>query len=345
MPIPFPAGHTAEQLYVTGARQGALVVPHAKVPTGYEAYYDRALICRVDVPRRSAASIVEYQTPPHLSADDRPGILFKTAHIEGDTLYVPTQTEILIYHLPDCHMLANVSIPMFNDVHHVRPSPRGGLVVTNTGLDMVVELGPDGSVWQEWSAVDESPWVRFSRDIDYRKVKTTKPHRAHPNFTFFLEDELWVTRFEQRDAISLTNPGRVIRMPGERIHDGVVHGNRIYFTHVDGKVSVVGRESLAVEAEIDLSEFYPADTLLGWTRGLAVDGSGLWVGFSRIRHTRFRENLSWMRRGFRASLPTRIAYFDLSTSTLGPTINLEPAGMNSVFGVLLRTAPHGPLHP
>lgn len=324
----------ARKLYLTGGRQGAPVIPHARVPTGYEAYYDRAVICELDVTMRTSRPIVRYTTPLEHCPDERPAILFKSAHLEGNRLYVPTHTEILIYSVPTFELLTVISLPFFNDIHHVRPSPTGGLIVTVTGLDLVVELGLDGAVRNEWATVDEDPWQRFSRDIDYRKVRTTKPHRAHPNYTFFLDDELWVTRFEQRDAISLTRPGRSIELGGERVHDGVLDDERLYFTHVDGKVSIVRCASLIVEHRIDLADFYEPGTLLGWTRGLAVDGAGLWIGFTRVRKTRFRENVAWVKG--RRSLPTRVAYFDLAARRLGPTIELERSGVNALFSVLVR---------
>lgn len=78
--------------------------------------------------------------------------------------------------------------------------------MVNTGLDMVVRVTPEGRVLEEWDVLLEPAWQRFSRDIDYRKIVSTKPHRSHPNFVFELGDEVWVTRFEQRDAICLTAP-------------------------------------------------------------------------------------------------------------------------------------------
>ncbi|MBA3688135.1 MAG: hypothetical protein H0W81_04840 [Chloroflexi bacterium] len=284
--------------------------------------------------KRTSRPIVGYTTPSAHCPDEMPGILFKSGHLEGNRLYVPTQTEILIYSVPAFELVTVVSLPFFNDLHHVRPSRSDGLIVTVTGLDLVVELGFDGALRNEWSATSEDPWQRFSRDTDYRKYRTTKPHLAHPNFTFYLGDELWTTRFEQRDAISLTRLGRSIELGGERVHDGVVDDERIYFTHVDGKVSIAGCGSLRVEDRIDLADFYDHDSLLGWTRGIAVDGPGVWIGFTRVRKTRFRENVAWVKG--RRSLPTRVAYFDLASRRLGPTIELERSGMNALFSVLVR---------
>ena len=91
------------------------------------------------------------------------------------------------------------------------------------------------------------------RGVDYRKVRTTS-HTTNPNHVFCIRDEIWVTRFEQRDAISLSDPGRRIDIGLERVHDGVVHGDYIYFTTVDGKIVLVSIETLTVKEIIDTVE-------------------------------------------------------------------------------------------
>ena len=233
-------------------------------------------------------------------------------------------------------MLARVTLPCFNDVHHVRPSSDGNLIVTNTGLDMVVEVTLDGRVVREWGVLGESPWKRFSRDVDYRKVLTTKPHAAHPNFTFYIDDELWVTRCMQQDAVSLTNPGRRIDV-GFYCHDGEVHREKAYFTTVDGTVVVVDTATFKVEQVIDLKEIdNPGNANLGWCRGLAVmDERRLWVGFTRLRQTRFKENVRWVKQLIKGEeKPTHIALYDVVARKRLAEINLEPYDMHVIFGIL-----------
>jgi hypothetical protein len=91
---------------------------------------------------------------------------------------------------------------------------------------------------------------------------------------------------------------------------------------------------------IDLNSVrHPADQRpLGWCRGLLADRVGAWVGFSRIRYTALRQNIDWVRRGFRESdrlppRPTRIARYDLDTTTFVSEIDLEPVGLNAVFSI------------
>ena len=55
------------------------------------------------------------------------------------------------------------------------------------------------------------------------------------------------------------------------------------FTTVDGKVVIADTRTLAVTEVIDLRDMHDKDLLLGWCRGLLLDGDRLWVGFSRMR--------------------------------------------------------------
>jgi hypothetical protein len=281
---------------------------------------------------------VEYVTPPEACVEQDPVILFKSSTLAGDHLYACTQTEVVIYRVPAFERVGYVSLPMFNDLHHVRPTASGTLLVAVAGLDLVAEVTLDGTVLREWSVLPEDPWRRFSRDVDYRKVRTTKPHHAHPNYVFELGDEVWATRFEQRDAISLVDPTRRIHIGLERVHDGLVHDGHVYFTTVDGKIPIADASSLAVVDVVDLGAIVGSRVLLGWARGLHIDGTGIWVGFSRIRPTRFRENVAWAMRGFKETRPTHIARFDLERRTCTHWIDLEPSGLTAIFSVLPAAA-------
>jgi hypothetical protein len=201
---------------------------------------------------------------------------------------------------------------------------------------MVMEVTLDGRVVREWNVLEPgaSPWGgRFSPETDYRRVPTTKPHLAHPNHVFYLGDEPWVTRFAQQDAVSLLDPSRRIDIGVERLHDGVVYGDRILFTAVNGKVVMADARTLRVTEVIDLTAMHPADLLVGWCRSLLLDGDRLWVGYSRMRATRFRENVAWVKNGFRHYLGTHIACYDLRERRCIAQIDTEAAGLDAVFGI------------
>src|SRR6476620_5623556 len=167
--------------------------------------YEKALIVELDTATGKADKVVEYVSPSDAIPDEQPAILFKSGTLQGDLLYTCTQTEVMVYRVPSFERLAYVSLPHFNDVHHVRPTPAGNLLVANTGLDMVMEVSLGGEVVQTWNVLGEEPWA---------------------------------TRFEQRDAISLVDPSRRIDIGLERLHDGLVHDGRVYFTTVNGQVAI-----------------------------------------------------------------------------------------------------------
>ncbi len=323
-----------EQLYVVGGAQ-------KKTAHQVEEWHRhrQGLIVRIDTRTGSHQKCVEYVSPPEACAEQDPAVLFKAATLDKDTFYVCTQTEVLLFDYPSFEQKGYISLACFNDVHHVRPTNRGTLIVVTTGLDLLVEIDQQGHVIQEWNVLGEDPWERFSKDIDYRKVVTTKPHHAHPNFCFFIDDELWATRFEQRDAISLENPERRIDIGVEKPHDGIVHQGKVYFTTVDGHIIVADTSSLEVETVLNLNEINDAGLALGWCRGLLVlDEEKLVVGFSRLRPTKIRENLRWMKHklGLRetaGNMSSRIALYDIKSKTLCWEQDVEDYGLNVVFSI------------
>jgi len=303
----------------------------------------KAVILVLDTENKTSRPCVEYVSPADVCAPDLPAVLFKSACLADNKIFTCTSTEVLVYRLPDFHLLHYISLPCFNDLHHICPAREGTLLVAVTGLDMVVEVSTDGKLIREWNVLGEDPWQRFSRDIDYRIVATTKPHHSHPNHVFQLDDEIWVTRFEQRDAISLTRPGRRIDIAVQRPHDGYVVGDSIYFTTVDGHIIVANRKTLQVEKVYDLTTMGGSpEQVLGWCRGLLPVGEHLvWAGFTRIRETKFRENLAWVKTaGLWTQLyrPTHLGLYDLERGLCLDEILLEPHGVGVVFSIL-STAP------
>jgi hypothetical protein len=321
----------ARHLYVVGGQQRALRPMTAVGQDWYE--YQKGVILELDTATRTVSTKVEYVSPPEAAPAKSPRILFKSGALADGLLYVCTQTEVLVYELPSFAVASYISLPMFNDLHHVRPTPGGNLLVANTGLDTVVEVTRAGDIVEIRNVLGEDPWARFSRDVDYRRVTTTKPHLAHPNNVFYIGEEPWATRFEQRDAISLRNPERRIAIGLERVHDGYVDGSKVYFTTVDGKIAIANVDTLRIEQVIDLTRAHPAETLLGWARGLHVEWPYAWVGFSRIRPTKFRENLGWVLQGFRRDFGTHVGCYDLRTGESLGQFQLEEFGIDAVFGV------------
>jgi hypothetical protein len=322
-----------EKLFVVGGRP-------KKDAHGRDIYgHQQGMIVKLDPSSRMVARCVEYESPPEARSSSDSPVLFTAGTVHGDTFYACTQTEVLLYQLPGFERVGYLSLPSFNDVHHVRPTPEGTLLVVSTGLDMVIEVTREGEVRREWSVLGEDQWARFDKRVDYRRVASTKPHMSHPNYVFEARGEIWVTRFEQRDAVCLTHPGRRIDIGVERPHDGIVHGRHVYFTTVDGHVVIANLETYEVERIVDLKELSDPKCLLGWCRGLLVlDEERMVIGFSRLRPTKFRDKTAWatrlmQKRKLAPSLPTRVAMYDLRRGTLCWEKNLEEEGLGTVFSI------------
>ncbi len=326
------------RLYVLGGRQRKTGL---KAPTYQDEWYryEAALILEVDTETGTACTRVEYET----RRERRPGRQrsgnFHSGTLIGNRLYTCTMTEVLIYRVPEFEQIGYISLPCFNDLHHVTPTSDGNLLVVSTGLDMVFKITPSGETVAEWCVVDEIPWSRFSRSVDYRVQITTKPHRSHPNFAFELDGQVWVTRFEQGDAICLTEHGKRIALNVWRPHDGLLCGEKLLFTGVEGMVVIVNSRTLSVDQTIDLKEFQENDReiLPAWCRGLLpVDVKTMWVGFTRMRQTLLRENVRWVKTILREGTiakPTHIALYDIVDKRCLKEIDLEPHGMHTVFGI------------
>jgi hypothetical protein len=315
----------------------------ARLPA-YEGY-EKGVILALSENGEYLDTVVEYESPPEV-CPETPSVLFKAASLVDGRLYACTETEILVYRVPEFTVENYISLPIFNDLHHVTPSPSGSLFVACAGLDAVFEISQEGEVLREWELFGGDLWSRFDKATDYRRVASTKPHQAHPNFVFLKDGEVWVTRCDKYDAMRLfPSPGR-IPIEVELPHDGIVFGPKIYFTTVDGHVVRADFPRLQVDAVYNLQDAYETVYPLGWCRGLRVlDEDRVIVGFSRLRPTPFVEKISWVKRKLHENLrlgsdsgwplfPTRIACIDLSRKKILWETHVERYGMNAVFSIL-----------
>jgi len=328
-----------ETLYVTGGRQRQRMIRTEEEWNLYE----KALIVEVNVPAGTAKICLEYQSPPEACpTNETPSFLFKTGTLLGKTFYVCTGTEVLVYELPGFKQTRYVSLPCFNDLHHVFRKSNGNLLVANTGLDMVVEFNLAGTVIQQWNVLGGDPWERFSKSTDYRKITTTKPHRAHPCFVFQIEEDIWVTRGDLGDAFCLTRPNLRIPVASVGIHDGHLYGGRLHFTTVDGTIVIVDPVTREIVEKVDLKQIDNSQrALLGWCRGLLiVNEREAWVGFTRIRKTKFREKINWIKHVFHdTEKSTHVALYDIQSKKCLREIDLEKYGLNVLFSIFPADPP------
>jgi hypothetical protein len=185
--------------------------------------------------------------------------------------------------------------PALADTHHALVHD-GAWWATSTGTDTVLR--------RRESDVDHWPMAPGARPDRIRR-----PTRAHPNHLFAWNGALWATRLHARDAVEVCGEGRVA-LGDERVHDGVVRDGLPWFTSVDGALVTPGHR-------LPLRAWEDRDAPLGWCRGLAFDGDVAWVGFSRLRATRWRGHLAWARGALRgrqqaSAHPTRVSGYDLA---------------------------------
>jgi hypothetical protein len=300
--------------------------------------FERAVVGRVRPEAGECRLCASFDSPIEARAAADSSVLFKSGAVAGERLYACTSTEVIVFGLPDFRREAYLSLPFFNDLHHVRPTPQGTLLVAVTGLDLVAEVTLAGELVQSWSATGGDPWARFSRATDYRKVATLKPYRTHVNYVFPAQGEWWATRGDLGDAICLNDPRRRIELGvTECVHDGWAAGGYLYFTAVDGRVVVVNEATLRVEERLVLAEMEAGGPRgYSWCRGvLPVEGSRAWVGFTRLRATRWKEKLRWVKSKVAAvAQPTRLSLYDFGRRELVQEIDLEAGGLHAVFNVL-----------
>lgn len=260
------------------------------------------------------------------------------------TLLQPTHTEILEIDPARWTVTREISHPLMHSVHNVVERPGGGLVVSCAGNDSVLELDPRGElIAHHWLRGDRSGFAAAYPGItDFRRAHHDrfKPHSHHPNHAFYVDDELWVTCFEQRAALSLSRPGRRIPFTESIPHDGrrIPHDGRgglLWFTLVDGWVIAVDPETLERRVVIDLNTLDPRPQMLGWCRGVEVVGDRLFVGMTMLRRTRHREVLRVLLRGERGrKLPTRIVEVDLGERRIVGELEVGNAAGGTIYGLL-----------
>jgi hypothetical protein len=298
--------------------------------------YKEAYLAEIELPEGNLTRQKEYVSTP-----DRIGknfsMQFKFGHCYDDKFILPTSTEIVIFDRTNWEIIQTISHPTFHDLHCVKVF-QNRLYVVNTGLEMVQIFDFNGNYEGEINVSNHSTWQRFDPNIDYRFIASTKPHQTHVNYIFFLDDEPWITRFEQRDAVALHDFSKRIDLSIKdskgKPHDGLINGDYIYFTLTDGFVVTVNRMSFKIENVINFNRLINSDLQPGWCRGLDVVDGKVYVGFSQLRRSKFVEYGSWIKHRKR-KLPARICVFDLKDGSIVNEIPIESNSGAAIFTILL----------
>lgn len=318
---------------VTGGRQ-------TKTPLRKLARFEKAIAATINLVNGQKEAIIDYVSDPNHGPPTGTDMNFTAGSVREDEVIISTTTEVLIFDRNSLSLKHKFSNMMFNDVHHVVKEDDGTFLVAVTGLDCIARLDGDGRLIQEWSVLADSVWNRFDRNVDYRKL-STKPHASHPNFVIQLGNQIWATRFNQKDVVCVTDPSNQIEINIEKPHDGVVFGGSIYFTVVSGFVVEIEISSLRIVRVYDLNQMNDTNRALGWCRGIACLGNDEFlIGFSRLRPTVFRNNIEWVSRQFFSNelviscLPTRVTHYNLKENRILKEFNMEEMDISAIFSIL-----------
>jgi hypothetical protein len=246
---------------------------------------------------------------------------------------------VFAYRLPDMQQQACYSHPCFQNINSVHAFA-DELVVSSTGLDNVVVLDKQsGQIKQILNAEGKDPWHRFSSDIDYRQVHSTRPHDAHPNYVFQLNNELWVTRCTQEDAVCLTDMAKRIDVSeggNISIHDGLWWQDKLVFTRVDGFLVIcdpVSGKVLDKHDPFGLERNRPR----GWCRGLYINGDMFYIGYSKLRKTKLTTKLKFISQGnfkYRDGNEATVVAYNMRTQQVERVYEFNSASIEAVYGIL-----------
>jgi len=304
---------------------------------GHGAKY--AELAELDWERKEIKTLVKLKTAEEYAADILPSVYFTASSIVDNKIFICSTTQVFIYEYPSLKLITEINHPWFNDVHHVTFID-GVVYVASTGIDAILGFTLAGELVFNRHVSNKDLWFRRSSDVDFRKIASTKPHDNHPNFVFKLNDDIWATRFEQKDAVNTANFEETIDIGVERVHDGHVIDDKIYFTTVNGHIVVVDAKTRAVIKDYDLNEIDQRNRPLGWCRGLCIEGNIAYVAFSKLRSTKVEENLRWLKsmvkggNAFEEALPARITKYNLDNGEMLDEFIFPAEHMSIIFSVL-----------
>jgi len=324
-----------KSVLITGAqqREGALELGDGK-------QYQAALLLRLNLDTGEVSELIQKSDGGENYPDEYPNIEFTAGCLCDHELYLCTDTEIFIYKYPELELITCISHPAFQNIHHVYPRNED-ILIANTGLDMIVRLDKKSHEIMEYMNVQhKDAWHRFDQKVDYRKVHSTKPHDSHPNYVFEFNDSIWATRCIQKDAVNLSDSNDKIDVNSDSnavIHDGIVQDGKIYFTSVDGHVIIVDQKTKKVLEKINLNIIEKSRSPLGWCRGLHIENDHALVGFTRLRKTKIKENVRWVKhfvKGDSKVLNTRVVLYDLRSKQKVREFAMPAEKIHAIYSIL-----------
>lgn len=255
-----------------------------------------------------------------------------------------------------------LALPSFNDLHGVQVH-RDRMYVVNTGMDCIDVFDRQGcfvgshtfeAAWlagarllgdtparPDWHRLHGIGWRGEGYDFDparpdgyYRGDEASPFHvrqqrdYVHPNHVCVLGDRVLVTSLVRRGVIDVMDWRQIVEVASPP-HDGAVVDGDFYVTRVDGFVE---RQCVADLGEPgQVLDITAMTGVSGWCRGVFVDETLLWVGFTQIRD---KPGHAWDRGDF-ARTRTAVVALDRGSGELVHTFELGEADRHSkVFAIL-----------
>lgn len=324
-----------ENFIVTGARRNSAEFSMDNLSSCYQA-----VVCHVDFENEKITRTYIEKVPDNEIYPAAYTLSFRGFVIQEGIITTCTHSEIVEVDVDTFKVRNRITSSYFNDLHHV--TRLGGTMwYASTGLDRVGQFVGNKEILHPVVSVEECQQEecrQIESNVDYRKI-STKPHLSHPNYIFEVGNNVWVTRFEQKDAICLAEPEKKMNIEVERPHDGVVVEGKVYFTTVNGSIVVFDTKTLERIEVHDLQALY-RQPRIGWCRGIEVIGDYAYVGFTRLRKTRSIENLGFVtdkwvnfKESIKNTQPARIVKYDLKRKRIVKEMRLNNSEMGVLFSL------------
>lgn len=267
------------------------------------------------------------------------GVVIKGQHkLNGGTLinnqYVcATFGQIIEVDLDGGNYRTLLSERFFNDVHQVGVK-NNEYAVVNTGLEQLLIYDEQFKLVRNYDLLKDVNIPRvFDPSVDYRHVWSTKPHYVHANHSFYYDSEWWVTRFHQKDAMGIESKRRIALEAYGNPHDGIIVKNDVYFTTTNGFLI---KQNLETSEQVAWNINMNSDRQLGWCRGLAINKSVAYIGFTQFRNSRAKEMMKWV---YKSSLlnpfNSQILVYDLKKDIILDRILFDPRDV-TIYSLVLR---------
>lgn len=320
---------------VSGGIEGKFAAIENRIKKEFVSHF--ACLELVDFESKEISFLKKVVTDASYRPNAYKDVRFTSCSLHEDELYVPSPTQIFVYDTSTWEVKSTLNSPLFNDVHHVEKY-EDEISVVSTGVDSFLLFDLDYNLKKKINVLGKEFYHQFPDGTDFRKISTTKKHESHPNFTFRINGDPWVTRFYQKDAINVYDPSQRIDIGVERVHDGHVIGDTVYFTTVNGFVIGIDVKTKKRKVEIDINKLYNVKRPLGWCRSFALHGDDIYIGFTSLRATKIEANIRWMRHYLfnktAPSLPSRICKINLKKQKLVDEFIIPHGHINQIFSII-----------